>query len=181
MGSRRRWRLAIVTMSLFFVLTAAPSAGAFERQWHLGAGVGYVLAGFPEAAASGFGASAYATYGVTDAVNLRTQFDMSIVDIPEPGTSALIYAPSFGMEYVFDTLQWILYGGVLVGPVDVSLQEGPDLWQAGLALPLGLNYQLSRSFAVGIEGQYRLFLFGQEGSPVNNLWAGGRFEYTWGF
>jgi opacity protein-like surface antigen len=174
-------RHLIAAAAALAAVTGSAPSHAFERQWHVGATVGYSMAAFPNAVASGFGAAGYGTYGINDAINLRAQFDFTIVDIPEPGTSALIYMPALGAEYVFDTLQWILYVGLLAGPVNVSIQDGPDLWQAGLAIPLGLNYQLSRSFAIGVEGQYRLYLFGAEGSPVNNLWAGGRFEYTWGY
>ncbi len=156
-------------------------AAAFERQWHLGAAVGYALAGFPDAASHGFGGGAYATYGITDAFNLRVHFDASIVDIPDPGTSALIYNPVIGAEYVFDTLQWVFYSGVLSGPAFVDIQKGDLLPQWAIEIPLGLNYALSRSFGIGFEAQYRLFLLGADGSPVNNLWAGGRFEYTFGY
>jgi hypothetical protein len=172
---------ALALIAFCVVAGRSSSAFAFERQWHFGASVGYTMLGFPDALASGFGAAAYGSYGVHDAINLRAQFDFAIVDIPDPGLSAMTYMPSVGAEYVFDTLQWIFYVGALVGPVDVSLQDGPDLWQAGLLIPVGLNYQLSRSFAIGFEGQYRLYLFGADGSPVNNLFLGGRFEYTFGF
>ncbi|MCA9621782.1 MAG: outer membrane beta-barrel protein [Myxococcales bacterium] len=168
-----RWLAPLVVL-----LASAPAtAAAFEREWHFGADVGYVLAGFSPLAAQGFGAGGIATYGITDAVNLRLGADVAIVDIPEPETSALIYSASLGFEYVLDTIDWVVYAGLLAGPVDVSIQAGDDLWQLGGFVPIGLIYRLGDHFSVGVEGQYRLFLLGPEGSPVNNLFFGARFEY----
>jgi len=165
--------------ALLVTTTSAP-ARAFEREWHVGAQVGYALSSFPAGKASGFGAGGLASYGLTDAVNLRINGDVSIVDIPEPETSALIYTATAGAEYMLDTLDWVVYAGALTGPVNVSIQDGPDLWNLGFVVPFGLLYRFGDHWAVGGEGQWRLFLFGPDGSPVNNLSLGGRFEYRFG-
>jgi Outer membrane protein beta-barrel domain len=178
----RRPRLRVVGGGMFALATTLMSqpAAAFEREWHFGTHVGYALSTFAEGTASGFGAGGYVNYGLTDAVNVRLQGDASIVDIPEPSTSALIYTAAVGAEYVLDTLDWVVYAGLLTGPVDVAIQDGENLWQLGAMIPFGLTYRFGEHWAVGGEGQYRLFLFGPEGSPINNLLLGGRFEYRFG-
>jgi hypothetical protein len=165
----------VVAVTLF-----SGTAEAFEREWHFGAQVGYALSSFAAGPASGFGAGGLASYGLTDAVNLRVNADVSIVDIPAPGTSALIYTTTAGAEYILDTIDWVVYAGALTGPVNVSVQQGDDLWNLGLVVPFGLHYRFGDHWAVGGEGQWRLFLFGPEGSPVNNLSFLGRFEYRFG-
>jgi hypothetical protein len=175
---RRGWAAAAAVAALVALLPA--SAAAFERTWHFGADVGYATTVFPGFTAGGFGAGGYVTYGLTDAINLRVQADATIVELPDPLTSALFYQAGLGGEYVLDTIDWVVYGGALAGPVDVSIQEGGDMLQLGLIVPVGLNYQLSQRFAVGGEGQLRLFLLGPAGSPTTNLTLLGRFEVMLG-
>ena len=52
----------------------------------------------------------------------------------------------------------------------------------GASVPFGLDYQLSRSFALGVAGRYHL-LFGSlgEASPAQYLTVFARAEYIWGF
>ena len=178
-GSRRRgWYLAVAVGALAGL--SSRSGAAFERTWHFGANVGYATTAFPNYVTGGFGAGAYVSYGLTDAVNLRAQADATIVELPDPLTSALFYQGALGAEYVLDTIDWVVYGGALAGPVDVSIQDGADLLQLGLVIPVGLTYQLSQRLAVGGEGQMRLFLLGPAGSPTTNLTLLGRFELMFG-
>jgi len=55
--------------------------------------------------------------------------------------------------------------------------SGPRL---ALAIPFGLDYQLSRSFAIGANGEYKLFFLGQEGVS-QRISAFVHAEYIWGF
>ncbi len=173
-------RLLAGALGALLATIASAPCHAFEEEWHVGAHVGYALSSFEVGPASGFGAGVFGSYGITDAVNLRLGGDVSIVDIPPPETSALIYTANAGAEYVLDTLDWVVYAGALTGPVNVSIQEGPDLWSLGFFVPFGVMYRFGDHWAAGGEGQWRLFLFGPEGSPVNNLMFGGRFEFRFG-
>ncbi len=191
-GQRRLRGPAVLGLFVSLAVSGYCSeAEAFERQWHLGIDFGYALAGFPEAVAGGYGGGLHVAYGITDAFNLRLQGDVTVFDLPEPATSALIYDAAFGVEYVIDILRWVPYIGALAGPVYVARQdaedsagvvtEHEDSWLLGLEIPLGLGYQLSRSFTIGLEGRYRVFLLGGGTSPTSSLLGLGRLEYMWGF
>ncbi len=161
-------------------------AGAHEKQLHLGLDAGVSTVTFSEELApAGYGGGAYVAYGLDDMFNLRAQFDLQIYELPEPLTSALIYAPTVGAEYVFDVMQWVLYAGVLAGPANVAIQAEEDRWQGVLQIPFGVKYLLTGSLdspvALGVEGQYRAFLFGPEGSPTDTFAGLLRFEYIFSF
>lgn len=163
------------------VAVAAPGR-AYERQWHTGVGFGYALGGFPGGAVSGFGGGAHLTYGVSDAFNLRLHGDVAAFDLPEPASSAILLGGALGAEYVIDVLEWVPYVGLSAGPVTMLVQGGVPRVHLGLEVPFGLGYQLDRSFAVGIEGRYRLLLLGDRAtSPTHNMLAFARLEYAWGF
>jgi hypothetical protein len=169
--------LLIALGSLFI----AERAGAYEREWHVGMGAGYSLATFPVGTANGFDAGVHATYGVSDAFNLRLHSDVSAFDLPNPHTSAVLFGAGFGAEYVFDILQWVPYVGATVGPSATFIQGGPKLVRLGIELPAGLGYKINRSFTVGFEARYRLMLLGDgEVGPSNGLVAIARAEYAWG-
>lgn len=162
------------------------AAGAHEKQLHLGLDAGVSTVTFSEELApAGYGGGAYVAYGLDDMFNLRAQFDLQIYELPEPLTSALIYAPTVGAEYVFDVMQWVLYAGVLAGPANVAIQAEEDRWQGVLQIPFGVKYLLTGSLdspvALGVEGQYRAFLFGPEGSPTDTFAGLLRFEYIFSF
>jgi len=164
----------------------AASTTAHEKQLHLGLDAGVSTVTFSEElAASGYGGGAYVAYGLDDTFNLRAQFDLQIYELPEPLTSALVYAPTVGAEYVFDVMQWVLYAGVLAGPANVAVQTEADRWQGVLQVPFGVKYlltgELDSPVALGLEGQYRAFLFGPEGSPSDTFAGLLRFEYIFSF
>lgn len=155
-------------------------AWAFDGLWHVGLDAGYALGAFPEASVSGFAGGAHLAYGISDAFNLRLNADVSAFDLPEPATSAVVYAGAVGAEYSLDVLDWILYVGALAGPAAVAVQDGEVLGQMTVQVPLGLSWRFSPSWAVGLEGQYRFFFLGPEGSPASSLLGVGRFEYIFG-
>jgi outer membrane protein with beta-barrel domain len=175
--------------ALALAIALAPaSAAAFERQWHAGLDFGYAVGGFPDAAVSGFGGGTHLTYGISDAFNARLQLDLAAFDLPEPGTSALVWNAQAGAEYVFDVLEWVWYAGILVGGADVSIQAIDDVPESGTDTPtmtidplIGLGYQFNRTFSIGAEVRYRLMLFGEDTSPMNNLFAVTRLEVAWGY
>ena len=170
-------RLSWITAA---ILCLPARAEAFEDLWHVGIDAGYALGGFPQASVNGFGGGLHVAYGISDAFNLRLNADVAAFDLPEPGTSALVYTAAVGAEYSLDVLEWILYVGALAGPADVSIQDGGHLWQMALEVPLGLSWMFSPNWAIGIEGQYRKYFLGPEGSPGSSLAGFGRFEYIFG-
>jgi len=161
-------------------LVAGP-AEAYERQWHVGLDAGYALTSFPGLLGHGFDAGLHATYGITDAFNLRVHSDVSAMDLPDPATSAVLVNAAFGGEYVFDVLQWVPYIGATVGPNTVLVQKSPTVVRVCLEVPLGLGYQITRNWTIGGELRYRLLLLANgDISPGNNFLALARAEYAWG-
>ncbi len=153
------------------------NASAVEDRIHLGVDAGIATATYPEVSVAGFNTGIHGLYGLTDAVNLRTSFDVSVFDLPEPDTSTLMWGGLVGAEYVLDTLDWVLYGGAQGGPVLVSTQAGSDTWQLGLELPLGVSYLLSDRFALRLfEARIRFQFFGDEASPIDQLILGTGLE-----
>lgn len=160
------------------------AAGAFEHQWHLGADAGYsVLLNGQGASLHGFGGGLHLTYGLSDTLNLLVLGDVTVHPATQlegqPVDGVILAGGSVGVGYVFDILQWVPYvgaavgGAYAIGPTD----SGPRLT---LAIPFGLDYQLSRSFAIGAAGEYKL-LFLDPAGPGQRISAFIRAEYIWGF
>jgi hypothetical protein len=183
-----RIRLASLVVSAAFALTVglfSARAVAYERQWHAGIGLGYgLLADDP--VAHGFGGGLHLTYGLTDAFNAMVEVDLT----GHPGDNLLIASGSIGVGYAFDVLQWVPYVGLMVGGYDlwsIADECGADVegippchrGRIGGSIPFGLDYQLSRSFAVGAQGRVHLLLLGD--SPVMYVTAFARAEVLWGY
>jgi hypothetical protein len=151
-----------------------------QRQWHAGVDVGYSLGSFAPGDVSGFLAGLHLAYGVSDAFNLRLQFDMSPYDLPEPATSSFVYQVAFGAEYLIDVLEWVPYVGLVSGPAIVVVQDTGQVIDVAIEPLFGLGYRLSSQFTVGAEVRFRqLFLFAGDTVPAAQFSALGRFEYTW--
>ena len=181
---RRLSAIAPLGVSLLFAASVWLSAGeaeAYERQWHLGAQVGYTLAGFPNGPSSGFGGGGHLTYGVTDFMNLRVHADISGYDVPDPRPLALVYNGGAGVEFAFDVLQVVPYIGLTAGAAGVSEQDTDPYAALSLELPGGLIYYPERDFGVGFEARYRVLLFGRDDGAIHNMTAFLRLEYVWGW
>lgn len=183
---------ALLSLLVPAVLVTASSspAKAYEHQWHVGGGLGYTLlapgATFPVTTTQhGASASAHLTYGLTDAFNLMGELDGGYY----PGALPVARAgASVGVGYVIDVLRWVPYVGLMAGGSGLFVMGdcgargeatcgGPRL---GVSIPFGLDYQFSRSFAVGFAGKYGVLLLGPEG--VDQAFSGTiRAEYIWGF
>lgn len=180
------------------VALVAPSAGAFERQWHAGAGLGVVELSRGDFSGAAVGVELDLTYGLSDVFNAMLEASYSphvltgaIAGPPDakgnPGPSVDFKLPgkyeSFttvaGIAYTLDVLRWIPYAGILAG---TSYVKGPTLAEARFdwALALGLDYQVSRPFAVGVA--LRFHDAPSKASPSTTLFqAWLRAAYTWGY
>jgi hypothetical protein len=180
-----RRRPLLLPISLFAAIGLAPAtAGAFERQWHAGASFGYALLGTTADAWSGYGGALHLTYGLSDSFNALAQIDV----VHEPGGKVMIASGSLGAAYVLDVLRWVPYVGAMAGGYDLFTVSGPcgkapgDSCHAarlGLSVPAGLDYQVSRSFAIGVQVRYHLLLLGDP--PAHLLTTFARAEYVWGW
>lgn len=166
--------------TLGVLMTLAPRAEAFEKQFHIGASFGYAAL-FGDSTANGFGGGLHFAYGLNDYVNLMAEVDATAH--PSPGLT--IVSSGFGASYIVDVLRWVPWIGLEVGPAalvnfgSVCGSSCSTAFRLNGAIPFGLDYQVSRSFAIGVEGRFQLLLL--NGSPLETLGAFARAEYVWGY
>lgn len=186
------------------LLISSPSL-AFERQWHAGASVGYAAFMGAEATRHGLAGGLHLTYGLTDAINLMAEVDVSshfgrLGDLPvdkdgkptgapaTPLPGLLLASGAVGAGYIVDVLQWVPYVGALAGVADVIDVSGTcgaagapcQSLRLDLEIPFGLDYAVSRSFSVGAGGRYQMLIGGPSG--LNHVMTGLlRAEYVWGY
>lgn len=180
---RNRSILLAAAAAVLVTLAAPSQADAYERQWHAGAGFGFALLADPNTY-PGLGGQAHLAYGLTDAFNALIQLDIS----SHPGGDTFVVGGSGGVTYVLDILEWVPYFGLSAGGYDLALTGqcgGPGLpachtARFGAGVPFGLDYLVSRSFALGIAGKYTMLLPGTEivGSYFT---ASARAELIWGY
>jgi len=181
--SRIRRRADLAALLALVVLTAPSVAHAYERQWHVGLGLGYAYVSGTNAG-HGFGGDAYVSYGVSDTINLMLDLGLTA----HPGSDRLVGDASAGAVYVFDVFQLIWYGGALVGAYDRlglagcggAHEPGCHEGHLGFSVPIGLDYLLTRNVNIGLQGRYHLLVLGSD-APVHYVTALGRVEYAWGY
>jgi len=199
-------RPALAASFAALALLAPSQSFAFERQWHFGGSFGYTALMSSHATLHGLGGGLHLTYGLTDALNLMAEVNVSghysrlddppVDDNGKPTgalaatlPSTLFASGAVGVGYVFDVLQWVPYVGGLVGAADLIDTSGacgatpetpchsPLL---NLQVPFGLDYSISRSFAVGVGGRYQMLIGGPNGL-THGLTGLLRAEYVWGY
>src|SRR3954467_4627416 len=127
-------------------------ACAFEREWHVGGGVG--ITAYPSYYGAGPSLGLNASYGISDVFDLKLEllgvshsYSASSTTPSERGAS---YSAVTGLSYKLDILQWIPYGAAMVGyqhiagPLPPSEPFRRD--DALLALVVGLDYAATRNF-----------------------------------
>ncbi len=188
----RLLRVALASVTVASVLCATPrEASAIERQHHIGLDPSLSMLKVDDKSTMsvGFGLGLHYTYGINDQFNFMAEMNVSRVaanqqqdDRTSPHTrpSDVAHA-SAGVGYVIDVLRFVPYFGVLLGGYRLS---GGTLDSAlvlpGAALTVGLDYQLNRSWAVGLAGQQHL-LFTKASTYPSYTTVLLRFEYMWGF
>jgi hypothetical protein len=143
----------------------------------------------------GLGGGLHLTYGLSDALNLMAEVNVSshfarLGDVPvddagKPTGAPAVQLPrtllasgAVGVGYVLDVLQWVPYVGAMVGAADIATPAGNSA-RLNLQVPFGLDYSISRSFAVGVGGRYQLMIGGA--GLENGLTGLLRAEYVWGY
>lgn len=176
------------TAAFFFV---SSSASAVERQHHLGAGGQLSILSIDDKSTPSIGAglALHYAYGINDTFNLMLEASSSAVardqqqDTPEtPRTRpAGVDHGAFGVGYVIDVLRWVPYLCALGGVYRLYGGTMPEaLFLPGLSLGAGLDYQVSRSIAVGLAGRQHLLLSKLETYPSYTTVLL-RAEYMWGW
>jgi hypothetical protein len=158
-------------------MLVSSNASAYERQWHVGANLGYI--GGWNGLGHGVGGGVEVGYGVLDWLEVTGELDVS----GHPATKILVPSGTVGVRFVWDVLQIVPYVGVLAGGAGV-LQLGTACPNCGaakldLTVPFGLDYEVTRSVRIGVGGRFALLLF--NGSPTPMLGVFARAAYVWGY
>jgi hypothetical protein len=139
--------------ALATLLSVAPPLRAFERQFHLGGGLGAAQpsGGYDLGPALGV----HAAYGLTDAFDLRLELQGSRNAFGILPVS--FYGARLGLAYKIDVMQWIPYAGVSAGGFAVAWEGGSLVRPSGGAY-VGLDYGMSPHFGLGVfvNGDYIL-------------------------
>lgn len=131
-------------------------AGAFERQWHFGAGAGVATPGSGYKLGPAVGL--HAAYGLSDVFDARLEVLLSRhrPSLPADPTAprdplGQFYGAKLGIAYKLDVIQWIPFVGVSAGFLGmVDAREPYRGAQATLGLIAGLDYALARSLGLGV-------------------------------
>jgi hypothetical protein len=180
----------LAAAACFSAIFASPIvARAFERQHHVGVDLGLSMLSIDGKSSLdlGGGVGAHYTYGLTDQFNFVVEGSYSRVALSESSPGSPHTLPTgvshlgVGVMYVLDVLQWVPYFGLVGGGYLLSggTLDNPKLLP-GIELGLGLDYQLNRSFAVGVAGRQTLLITEMSTYPsFTNVFA--RCEYIWGW
>ena len=166
----------LTLMTLLGVLSSS-EAHAFERQWHVGAGVG---AANPTHPGVGLGPAVgiYGAYGLTDMFDLKLDLVASDHGVEGLDERYRTYLGTLGLSYKVDIIEWIPYFGVSVGVWRTDLPEYISLAEQDYALGgfAGLDYAVSRSFGLGVVTRAHYLL---DGEATSDFFL--RAEYRWGW
>jgi hypothetical protein len=149
-------RFAVVLAGVLGALLVTGRAGAFERQWHFGAGGGFATPGGGYKLGPAVGL--HAAYGLSDVFDARLEVLLSRHRPVAPKDPAAPRAPlgqfygaKLGIAYKLDVIQWIPYFGVSAGFLGMVDEWEPYRGaQATLGLMAGLDYALTRSVGLGV-------------------------------
>jgi len=160
-------------------------ARAFEREWHVGGGLGAAI--YPQYYSAGPSLGLHSAYGISDVFDLKFELLGSShgyqASASSPSERGGTYSAVAGLSYKLDILQWIPYGAAMIGyqhitgPLPTSEPFHRD--DAIVALVLGLDYAATRNLGLGVSLRTDLLLStigeGQAFTPML------RAEYHWGF
>jgi hypothetical protein len=169
---------ACAALVLAAALLTSRSASAYEHQWRAGASFGYM--GGWNGLGQGAGGGLDVGYGVRDWLEVTAALDLSGF----VSSRLLVPSGTVGLRFVFDVVQVVPYVGVQVGGAGVIAVGGGcsaacSLGKLDLELPLGADYQVSRSFTIGAGARLQVLLL--DGSAIPMLGAFAKAQYAWGY
>lgn len=140
-------------------------AYAFEGQARIGIGFGHSYFSAPDTTTHGIAGGIHGILGVDDTQALTAEFNTSY----HPTTGILALSGGIGGLYFLDYFQAIPYFGLITEMVAVQrlnggcdIPDGPACTSSGIgfSIPFGVDYMISRSFVVGVQGRYHLMALG---------------------
>jgi hypothetical protein len=155
-------------------VTTPSTARAFERQWHAGLDGGYASL-FGDNASSGFGGGAHVSYGLSDAFNALVELDAT----RHPSIATTVWSGAAGVAYTLDVARAVPYAGVL--GAGYKLTGGLPTVAPGVQIVLGLDYQLERSWAIGLELRMHTIFASDRVGTVAYGTTFLNVQYLWGF
>lgn len=166
-----------LALSVAACLLTPRSALGFERQWHVGAGVGWVVP--TESYRAGGAVGLHGAYGISDVFDARFQVQSSVHEAREGAQdSTSLTLLGLGIAYKIDIIEWVPYLGVRAGYYRFG--AGPLLPYARdgalIGSMLGIDYAFSRHIATGLEVDFDTLL--PEGGVFGAML---RAEYRWGW
>jgi hypothetical protein len=180
-----------LALSAACLVLSAP-ARAVEREHAIGVDAGGAILMVSDKSSADVGGSVglHYTYGLSDAFNLVADAGWSLVALNETLTDPTttprtrptnVTNVNAGVAYVLDVLQWVPWGAVEAG--GYALQggtiDGVKLLP-GVAIAIGLDYRLNRSWSIGVTGRENL-LFTEMSTYPSFLQGLVRFSYVWGW
>jgi len=173
------------------VVLAPSSALAFEHQHHLGVdgGVAFVSIDQKPTLSVGGGGGIHYTYGLSDAFNLLVEGAFCGVALQETkdqppqlnNRPTMIENIGAGVAYTLDVLRWVPYIGLMATGFMLHGGAIDGVRGAfGLSIAGGLDYQVTRHFAVGLAVRQH-FMFSDIVDYPSYTQIFLRAEYVWGF
>jgi hypothetical protein len=143
------------------VAIATPSAAfGYEDQLAVGLDLGYAqVAAAPGGA--GFGGGPQAKLGLDDTWNLYAAGFYAF----HPEDSLHVGTLAAGVEYVFDVLQWIPWGGFGIEALGAA-EDGSAGLEAGAQAALGVDYLADRAYSFGLTARWHAVLSDLERFPI---------------
>lgn len=184
-------RRGVAIAMLSALLALAAPAGAVERENAIGADAGGAMLVVANKSAPDLGASVgfHYTYGLSDAFNLVADAGWSLVALNEGLTDPTtprtrptnVTNADVGLAYVLDVLRWVPWGALEIGgyALDGGTLDGVK-GEIGVAIAVGLDYRLDRSWSVGASGREHL-LFTDMSTYPSFMQLVARVEYVWGW
>lgn len=152
-----------------FLMLLPATAGAVEKQHHLGVDAGFALLAVNKRDTPSMGAAflAHWAYGLTDQWEIALEGGYSIVSLGEQkdivvtdmsgmrklpnNRPAHLLQGSAGVNYVFDILRWVPYAGIYATAFGLLGGNLPSpKFVMGATLAAGVDYQITRAFTAGI-------------------------------
>ena len=160
------------------LLGAAPTAHAFEREWHVGAGAGVTNGNGLKLSPA---LAVYAAYGLSDVFDARLELTARGYHVGSDKNPNALSAMA-GLAYKIDVLRWVPWVGVYAGylafldvpPLDLSFKQR----DVALGVGGGLDYGISRQLGVGVTLRFDDALRSSSASTFDALL---RAEYRWGW
>lgn len=159
-------RTVWAALAVALVGLMSPPARATEGQWHVGGGLG--VASFAKSdRGTGPALGVHGAYELSDMFDAQLELSAASFSFAD-GETTRFYGVMAGLHYKIDVIEWVPYFGLYGGlfRFDGDLRPAPlQERELGIAVPLGMDYSFSRSFAVGAQLRYHGFM----SDPLSSL------------